>query len=75
MNFNAKLDAAAAAADIVVANVGVWYDHSMEAAYRADVDYTPFHSSRRVSELIEVNKPEKPKGYQSEDWERPTISE
>ena len=27
------------------------------------------------AELIEVNKPEKPKGYQSEDWERPTISE
>ena len=27
------------------------------------------------AELIEVNKPEKPKGYQSKDWERPSIPE
>ena len=38
-NFNAKLDAAAGAADVILANVGVWYGHAMEKAYRSDVDY------------------------------------
>mgnify|MGYP004205644527 CR=1 FL=1 len=27
------------------------------------------------TELIEVNKPSKPEGYQSKDWERPSIPE
>ena len=27
------------------------------------------------AELIEVDKPQKPKGYQSKDWARPEITE
>ena len=38
-NFDAKLGAALQSADVIVANLGVWYGQEKERSYRSDVRY------------------------------------
>ena len=48
-NFDAKVEAAIASADVVVANLGVWYAREQTADYRRDVRYL-LRTLRRASE-------------------------